>query len=267
MPILRKILFPVDFSERAAGAARYVESIAGRFDAEVMLLHAVDPTNLGAVAKHLHEAATERIQQFLLEEFRQIATRRVCVLGEPVSQIRTMVRSWAPDIVMMPSYGLGFYRPALIGSVAAKVLYDVNCPVWTSPHSDQAPPLEQIAYRKILCAVDLGDRSQMVVDWATQFAKEYDAELGIAHATASVESPPTTAAARDRIGALFAACGSNGVVLVRGGDPAKTVVCAAKEFRADLLVIGRYSVAKDDGYLHHNAYGIIRESPCPVVSI
>jgi nucleotide-binding universal stress UspA family protein len=42
MSALQKILFPVDFSERCAGAARYVEALAGRFQAEILLLHAVD---------------------------------------------------------------------------------------------------------------------------------------------------------------------------------------------------------------------------------
>src|ERR1700722_11206102 len=39
---VKKILFPVDFSERSNGAARYVEAMAGWFESEVMLLHVVD---------------------------------------------------------------------------------------------------------------------------------------------------------------------------------------------------------------------------------
>lgn len=38
---IKKILFPVDFSESSVGAARHVEALAGRFEAEIMLLHAV----------------------------------------------------------------------------------------------------------------------------------------------------------------------------------------------------------------------------------
>jgi hypothetical protein len=34
MPAIKKILFPVDFSKRCIGAARYVEAMAGRFEAE-----------------------------------------------------------------------------------------------------------------------------------------------------------------------------------------------------------------------------------------
>jgi len=41
MPTIKKILFPVDFSDSCLGAARYVEALAGRFEAEIMLLHVV----------------------------------------------------------------------------------------------------------------------------------------------------------------------------------------------------------------------------------
>lgn len=41
MPQIKKILFPVDFSDSCFSAARYVELLAGQFQAEVMLLHVV----------------------------------------------------------------------------------------------------------------------------------------------------------------------------------------------------------------------------------
>ena len=267
MPSIKRILFPVDFSERASGAARYVESIAGRFDAEIMLLHVIDASHLGAFAQNLHSDRQEQLQRFMAEDFKPFSTRRVCVLGDPAEEILNVARAWEPNLVMMPSYGLGFYRPGLIGSVTAKVLHDVTYPIWTSPHAEEAPVLERIAYNKVLCAVDLGERSAQVVEWAASFAGDCNAEFAVVNATTLMEAPPLVAHARERIGALLAGAGAQGAVLVSGGEPSKTVSCAAKEFRADLVVIGRYSVAADDGYLHHNAYGIIRESPCPVISI
>lgn len=86
-------------------------------------------------------------------------------------------------------------------------------------------------------------------------------------AIARVEAPPLLAEARGRITALLAAAGTNATVLVESGESPKAVACAVKEFDADLLVIGRHSGSGDEGHLRHNAYGIIRESPCPVISI
>jgi nucleotide-binding universal stress UspA family protein len=42
---------------------------------------------------------------------------------------------------------------------------------------------------------------------------------------------------------------------------------AAQAHNADLLVIGRGSAAGLFGRLRTNAYAIIRQSPCPVVSV
>ena len=39
----KKILFPVDFSERCTDAARMAETFTGHFQAELTLLHVVEP--------------------------------------------------------------------------------------------------------------------------------------------------------------------------------------------------------------------------------
>ena len=39
----KKILFPVDFSVRCTDAARMVETFSGHFQAELTLLHVVEP--------------------------------------------------------------------------------------------------------------------------------------------------------------------------------------------------------------------------------
>jgi nucleotide-binding universal stress UspA family protein len=64
---------------------------------------------------------------------------------------------------------------------------------------------------------------------------------------------------------LQRAAGTAGQIYVSSGVPAKVVAQAAREFDADLLVIGRHSGA--GMYLHQNAYAILRDSPCPVISI
>ncbi|HEX5431644.1 MAG TPA: universal stress protein, partial [Bryobacteraceae bacterium] len=144
MPEIKKLLFPLDFSHQSMRAGRYMESMAGRFQAEIMLLHIVDPAAFPIITQHLEPSCKERLDAFLADDLKQFAVRRVCLTGDPAEEISKMVRFWTPDLVMMPSYGLGFYRPSLLGSVTAKVLQDVNCPVWTSVHAEDAPPLESI---------------------------------------------------------------------------------------------------------------------------
>ena len=119
----------------------------------------------------------------------------------------------------------------------------------------------------MLCALDLAERSRHVLEWALFFAGECQAQLGIFHAMPFIEAPPFLAEARGRIAKLLGPSDTNAMVLVDGGEPGAAVARAAREFHADVLVIGRHSGGSDQGDLRHNDYAIIRESPCPVISI
>ena len=55
-------------------------------------------------------------------------------------------------------------------------------------------------------------------------------------------------------------------IYIQEGDIAKEVCCFARSIGADLLVIGR-GPHDADGRLRSNAYAIIRQAPCPVLSV
>ena len=61
--------------------------------------------------------------------------------------------------------------------------------------------------------------------------------------------------------------GADADFLIEDGEPAAVICEAAARLRADMLVIGRGSAAGVFGRLRTNAYAIIRQSPCPVVSV
>jgi nucleotide-binding universal stress UspA family protein len=73
--------------------------------------------------------------------------------------------------------------------------------------------------------------------------------------------------ARAEIAKLQEQAGSKAEVLVEDGDAPRVVCSVAKRLGADVLVIGRGSAAGVFGRLRTNAYAIIRQSPCPVVSV
>jgi nucleotide-binding universal stress UspA family protein len=67
--------------------------------------------------------------------------------------------------------------------------------------------------------------------------------------------------AKEEIESLQKAAGTAARVFIDSGNPATVIARAAKEFDADLLVIGRHESGPGD------AYAILRDSPCPVISI
>jgi nucleotide-binding universal stress UspA family protein len=86
MPAIKKILFPVDFSDSSACAARYVEVLAGQSEAEVMLLHVV---NMGehTPAEELLPARRELLEKLHVDELKYWTGQRLCVPGDAAEQI------------------------------------------------------------------------------------------------------------------------------------------------------------------------------------
>ena len=56
-------------------------------------------------------------------------------------------------------------------------------------------------------------------------------------------------------------------VVVKGGRVSSVVRNVVADSRADLLVIGRASRTAAPGRLRTHSYALIRDSPCPVISI
>ncbi|MBI3282047.1 MAG: universal stress protein [Acidobacteria bacterium] len=274
----RKILFPVDFSDRCRGAAAYVESLAARFSSEVVLLHVVEPAAEAyspLEASHIEFRKSE-LDCFLDGSFSHAPVHRVLVVGDPAKKIVAYAHDHGVDLIAMPTHGYGPFRRFILGSVTAKVLHDAECPVWTGVHLEEAPQTP-VALRSIVSAVDLDNKALNIVTKSAGLAREYGARLTIAHAIPSIDVRPDMyldvefrasliETAKGELEALRRTVGIEATLCVETGDIAKVVRYSAERHRADLLVIGRSSPGLL-GRLRTHAYSLVRESPCPVLSL
>jgi nucleotide-binding universal stress UspA family protein len=257
---LKRILFPVDFSDRTRRAFAYVEALAGQFEAELILLHVIEPATYNSTLAELEEVPPGRFDEFLGKDLKYLRVERLIDHGDAAVKIVENAVARKVDLIMIPTQGMGMYRRLIIGSTSAKVLHDADCPVWTGVHMEDAPPVEQIHCRKILCAVDVKPHSASIVDWANHLANTYQAELTLLH----VSDEPNAYAELEALKESVNACG---VVRVVQGEPTNVVPYVARIWGADLLVIGRRAEVGLLGRLEMTAYTIIRQSPCPVVSV
>jgi len=261
---LKKILFPVDFSKQCVGAARYVEAFAGRFDAEITLMHVVPHPAYNDLIPENLEQRQQRLDAFLSQELEYFRVQRVMTDGEPASAIVNLAHEEHFDLIMLPTHGLGSFRRFLIGSVTAKVLHDADCPVWTGVHMAEAPALEKIVFQNFLCAVDLGPQLRRVVECAAELAEQYRAQLSILHVTSAGGDADEV---NQQIKLLLPPSAKDATIVVAEQEIAKTVSHVAAEIGADLLFIGRNPDPGTFGRLRTDAYSIIRQSPCPVISV
>jgi nucleotide-binding universal stress UspA family protein len=279
----------VDFSERSMAAARYARTLAGRLGSELLLLHVLTPPQYefgaleigGSVLTELYQGRAGRasadLDAFMAEELEGIAVRRTVIEGDPAVKIVEFSQRDSVDLIIMPTHGYGPFRRFILGSNTAKVLHDADCPVWTGVHLEQAPPAGGDSLRSVLCCVDLGAQSSKTLCWAAMLAREFGARLTLLHVIASDATVGDGAEADRRAGVRESAerelqrlerfVNVEAGLMVGAGEPAKVICSTAQELAADALVIGRGSAAGVFGRLRTNAYAIIRQSPCPVVSV
>jgi nucleotide-binding universal stress UspA family protein len=181
------------------------------------------------------------------------------------------------DLILMPTHGFGPFRRFILGSNTAKILHDVECPVWTGAHMEEAPPGPSSPIANILCAVDLGTQSAKALSWAMELQKQFAARLILLHATLAIPAMAKGAeanwnvvvrsAAQKELELLQKQVGATGELVVEAGEPAQVISAAVSRLNADVVVIGRGSAAGGFGRLRTNAYAVIRQSACPVVSV
>jgi nucleotide-binding universal stress UspA family protein len=285
-----RILFPADLSEQARQAAPFVAAMARRFSSELLVLHVFEPTvsyypvpaaatprAIGSERERRQEQQ-QKFESFLAAYFGDLSKKSRFDEGDPVECIVSCAREFRADLIMMPTHGCGRFRRLLLGSVTAKVLHDAECPVWTGVHTDQMWQAPTAGWHHFLCAVDEDVRDAPVLKWAAQFAREQRAELQVAHAVHAAAPIPAgeesgalgdflLSTARERLKRVQAEAGTELEIQFAFGPVDQVVREAALEQHADLIVIGRGAIRKGFGRLRSSAYEVIREAPCPVISL
>lgn len=286
----RSILFPVDFSDRCRAVAPFVSALAKRDGACVTLATFIDAPVFWygtAEAPCIPELSlphwieeSERTMGFFAEEFfAGVPTKIEVQEGDPGSCIAEMAEVSKADLIMMPTRGRGRFRAALLGSVAAKVLHDAACPVWTAAHVDEPAYPASTEWRNVVCAVDTTDEALKLLHYAKEIAANRGAKIHLVH----VVPPPMEAgqeryfgrevetyvkeSARRTIGDMQREIGTDFRLCVEAGKVSSVVAAAAEEDRADLVLIGRGALPRFGGRLRTNVYAIVRDSPCPVLSV
>jgi nucleotide-binding universal stress UspA family protein len=288
MLAIKHILFPIDFSERCCGAAPFVDAMARRFGAKVTLMSVAPPVMYAGMGEPaapvfldtdvLREDVQVRLDSAFTREFAHLPVDRVADVGDPAEVITRFAHTQGVDLIMMPSHGYGPFRSLLLGSVTAKVLHDAQCPVWTGAHMEDPPAREHLACRNVLCAVDTTPKSAPLIEWAAQFAKDAGATVRLVHAVSGVEGWPERqldrefeealrTEARNAIEKIERTVGVQAPLCIAVGDVAGAVREEARRHAADLVVIGRGLLHETLGRLRTHAHGIIRQSPCPVISV
>jgi len=287
MITFQRILFPIDFSARCRAVVPAVQAMVQRFGSELTVMHVVDLPSAGIGppeaaawatligADRLRQQGQIALEKFIHREFSSMLVKAESAEGDAATVIGDYARENGIQLIMMPTSGWGAFRRLLLGSVTTKVLHDTNVPLWTGVHEEEIAGHSAASWKRVLCALDDHPRELAALEWAAQFACEQKLELRLVHAVRGpedCEGNPSFQAflfdtARERIEKLQNQAGTNFEVCFQLGEPGRVVHQAAYGFSADLIVIGRGLIQKPFGRLRSSGYEIIREAPCPVISV
>ncbi|MDQ2945288.1 MAG: universal stress protein, partial [Acidobacteriota bacterium] len=257
MITFNNILFPVDFSKRSHAAAPFVLSLAQRYGAKVVLLHAFGPPPPiygGMYTKYpgtydftgLQAELQPKLVEFAEAELPKVDTSCVVELGSPEVVIAEYAEINRMDLIAMPTHGYGPFRRALLGSVTAKVLHDAKIPVWTDAHAPEPSHRAHPKPRHILAALDLKPETLRTLEVALQLGRDAGATVEIVHAAPEGEIAPKHSetrlqqvlaeAAREQLVKVQQQAGAEVDLVVDGGSVATLVRSVALRRRSDLIV-------------------------------
>jgi nucleotide-binding universal stress UspA family protein len=292
---LRRILFPIAFSNAADSMACSVKEVVERFNASITVLNAFNP-----LPEYFHGPLTDDrcdskeepslpYSEALLE-LRALQKKRLATFaqshftglrysariedGDPAMVIEWVARCEKSDLIMMPTRGLGRFRRLLLGSVTSKVLHDTSLPLWTSTHKPELSSSLPDGYRSILCAVGMNQRDDIVFETAHLWAGAYDANVCLLHMRVPADVQDRQSLAQSIRHSFDRVCAGKEVrpdmnvrIRVLDGDLPEGICQAAREEGTDLVIVGRGHVQENLAQVWSHLYTIIRESPCPVLTV
>lgn len=152
--MFERILIAVDRSAPAAEAAQIGGDLAARFQARVLLVHAVDatfaytaPASIGGLPPVTLLDDLERDGRELLSAVSgrfPAALRPEAALraGRPAGEILAAAREWGARLIVIGTHGRGDVERLILGSTAEAVLREAPCPVLTVQAGPPEPERE-----------------------------------------------------------------------------------------------------------------------------
>lgn len=134
----QKVLVAIDEDPVAAHAAEVGTELARRLNAEVALIHVIDPAlifdpeagiSADELAQKAREDAARVVADFRARLHADARALGFAPLGPPGSEIVKAAKEWQADVIVIGSHGRRGITRALMGSVAEAVMRHAACPV------------------------------------------------------------------------------------------------------------------------------------------
>jgi len=282
---IHRVLIATDFSRFSDVALSFGLELAHEYQAKAYVVFVLPSDDFLIAGPDAYVAAKDAARRDLLElkaELRKTRSYRegedydlLLLEGDVAQSILDCARQKKVDVIVVGTHGRGGLGKMLMGSVAERVFRQSTAPVMTiGPHLRLSA--RGLAPRNILVAADFTPASERAAHYASALAREHNAKLTMLHVldhaelsgvadraevVQGIERKLTDLLGKDAAG-LQLCC------RVEIGKVVPTILRTEAEIDADLLVMGvRPWSGLLDRLMWPNAYEIVREAACPVLTV
>ncbi|MDI1317082.1 universal stress protein [Flavobacterium sp.] len=186
---MKKILFPIDFSEASDNAFIYALEMAKLFKSKLVLLHTFDlpiveseamPLNYATIYDDLQMANFEHFRdeiqklRALMQErnLEHIVMNHILMDGDLIYNIKKVIQQENIDFVIMGTNGVKNWFDSFLGTNAGAVISDVAVPVLSIPVESKFQKVQTIAFTTRFRKKDIEALVKVLL-----FARKMDAQV------------------------------------------------------------------------------------------
>jgi nucleotide-binding universal stress UspA family protein len=273
---LSLVMCAVAIDDRERHVFAHALALARRNDAKLLVVHAASPD----VA--FNRGATERVD--FLRKLRSMAEGagvdvRITVQQGPVAEIILLhARARQADLLVLGT-GRKEGRRGLSRWIAERVLRDAPCPTLVVPQPSEAPTLVE----RILCAVDFSPASHAAVREAVRLSEYGKQPATLLHVVDSTGTADHVHSARLATHEFHRGLGADAltrlqlmipppdhgatVTRVALGRPVTEILRAARNMKAQLIVIGAARRTWIGSKLFGKTGQLLRDARCPILAV
>jgi nucleotide-binding universal stress UspA family protein len=284
--MLTRILVTTDFSEVSDRALDYAIALARHYNARIYVAHVITPDPFQFAEPQLAQATYEKVRQAAEEgitdilisgKLRGVPHEVLMEEGNVWPTLEELIIEHEIDLVVVGTHGRGKVQKILIGSVAEEIFRQADCAVLTVGPGVKGETAREVEPKSILFATDFGPGAEKAAAHAFSLAQEHDARVTLLHVIESAAAYTEESVARQReihvvrMKQLMPPGSENWCqpeFHVTFGSAAEEILIAARESRADLVVMGAKTRRSLAGRLPLTiAYNVVTKASCPVLTV
>jgi len=282
---LKSILYLTDFSEPSEEALPFALAIARNYGATVHALHILSPVipeSCPGAIKADDDLAEMEMQKVESQLVGVDHDSRVVLGMEVWPAIDQEIAKHHVDLIVLGTHGRTGAQKLLMGSVAEEIFRRSSVPVLTIG-PDVRTSTHSPRFHRVLFATNFTPHSVSAASYAVSLAHENQARLVLLHVMRKREAGNAAEENRfemsvaEAIHQLYeivpksAEQGLSPEVAVEVGEPADSIIEAARKRGADLIVMGVRDAAGHLGVATHLdravAHRVVAHAPCPVLTV